>query len=525
MHTNEYTPRQILEIKGSFTYFILVLFTTILASSFQAIAKVSLAGMLPPLIINMTAVTGAFFIYRAKKNKKEPVILPWIVAFITVSAPILAKYNYAKIDWTFAVESYNSSIVLVFFIIVLQLQYRKKLFIVMSAWGLSNWILFYYLAYLNGAEMHLDAMVDGKPIHGFIILREIFFMIMTFVLCYVGYNNIPIIDEYDKRANKQKDTILKQAEQQKEINREITEKMDIFFKEIDEQNSLITIFNEKMQSQAATYEQVSATLEELLGSAELIHESSVDQVDGNVKMETIVNEFKNIKHETKGSLDTAYNGMADVVSKTSSSNDKLAEVEKTINTIQDQSSRISNTVSIIVDIADRINLLSLNAAIEAARAGEFGRGFAVVADEIGKLAVQTSDSIKEIENVLSLNVKITNDGVEVIRSTAAMIKDMLSNIDTSSNNIKILQESILIEEKYINIIIEQMFKNIELARDIGSGTDEQKNAIRSTNDAIEHVNSIVGEMVKEINRLAQTSQKILENAVDLLNSSKEAVIS
>jgi methyl-accepting chemotaxis protein len=79
---------------------------------------------------------------------------------------------------------------------------------------------------------------------------------------------------------------------------------------------------------------------------------------------------------------------------------EVGESTKEVDDLAGYSKHINSIVSSIGDIAEKTNVLSINAAIEAARSGASGKGFAVVASEIRALATRSSESANQINEIL-----------------------------------------------------------------------------------------------------------------------------
>ncbi len=94
---------------------------------------------------------------------------------------------------------------------------------------------------------------------------------------------------------------------------------------------------------------------------------------------------------------------------------------------------IQQAINMINSIANRTNLLSLNASIEAAKAGEAGKGFAVVAGEIRALAEQSRQSAEAIGKILATLEEKSNESVDNIQKVQNAFKKQTESLEKTDS--------------------------------------------------------------------------------------------
>ncbi len=507
----KYNAREILEIRGAWLYFVITAIASVLAALFQRLAGHSLTSVISTSVPFILTALIAFVVYKRKKEKKNAAVLCWTAAFISISVVAASRYIYAlNIDWLYAAQSLHMYAIMMMSLISLQFFYDKKLFIFFTAFVFINWTVFMIAAHLNGLELHFDTFVNGKVNHGIVLSRQIYYILMMLIIAYLSYRNIPAIEKYDEMTENQKKKIQDQANEQHKMYAEVASMVSRLLIDIGKLKDFIINFNDMMQTQASTFEEISATLEELGGSAEGISSTAQLQIDESELMKNSMKSFITIKKDTDASLNMTVSQMQGVIEKTNTGREKIDDVITSINEIKELSEKISETTTLITDIADRINLLSLNASIEAARAGEHGRGFAVVADEIGKLANQTQDSIKEINQLLARNSEVTSSGVNIIKDASEIIKDLINSMRGTGEKLDSLTAYINQESEIIIKLSSNIEKNADLARNTGTGTTEQKAAIESTTIGMENANEVMLRMADDIETIAKMTRDITD---------------
>lgn len=192
---------------------------------------------------------------------------------------------------------------------------------------------------------------------------------------------------------------------------------------------------------------------------------------------------------------------------------------ETVSKIKESSREITAITSVIEEIADKTNLLSLNAAIEAARAGETGRGFAVVAEEVKKLAQQSAESTSQIKEIIeemhsAINLAVEamqnadqsivrqNEAVKGTQTAFTEFEDFINNvtkrIDEINSLMNLMQEKkdeIVASMENISAISEETAAATE---EVSASTEEQLSAVEDLKSAAKNLEEVALELEEAV---------------------------
>jgi methyl-accepting chemotaxis protein len=179
-----------------------------------------------------------------------------------------------------------------------------------------------------------------------------------------------------------------------------------------------------------------------------------------------------------------------------------SKADETVTGLTSSADRISQIIEVIAGIAQRTNLLALNASIEAARGGEAGRGFAVVASEVKELAVQTGRATEEVE---------------------ALIREMQEATGQSASALNLISKEVIALETTAIAIASAVDQQAVAGQDLAQSIDlvaQNTKTVSSTFDDVSRVAKVSGTTASEVQ---QSSASLSELATRLRQQVSEFV--
>ncbi len=193
---------------------------------------------------------------------------------------------------------------------------------------------------------------------------------------------------------------------------------------------------------------------------------------------------------------------------------------ETIKKVAESSEVIREVFLSVSEIAEKTNLLAINASIEAARAGRAGEGFSVVASEIRKLSMQAkqnlSSSSASIKEILSL--------IDESSSQSEAVSQQLKKIiDTaSSSNSKIKETLTLINtqrlmQSQIADSVKSLLKDTLVIKNL---TDNDKTENEKIKKVLSDLNSNFIEITTQLKQQSNKGISLADNLSEIEHQQK-----
>ncbi len=235
------------------------------------------------------------------------------------------------------------------------------------------------------------------------------------------------------------------------------------------------------QVQASSVAETSASIDQMVTSIQRVADTAKVLLDiANRSREEVSNGIATMEKATDG------------LNRTNHAIQTSAEI---INVLGHRADDIGKIIEVIDDLAEQTNLLALNAAIEAARAGEHGLGFAVVADEVRKLAEKSTQSTKEIADLIQSIQREARQAVENMERSTRIVEEGLT-----------LGSDLGIALHKISNVVTEVYK---FSQEIGAATNEQSVGSSQIAKATGQLTEITQEISSAVEEQASGAQAVV----------------
>lgn len=260
-----------------------------------------------------------------------------------------------------------------------------------------------------------------------------------------------------------------------------------------EMNSAANIQSQSMTELNATVDQLSVSVNEIAQNATQLAGVVADTKEDSDKVEDKMRTTVEVSEKGKADMESVGNALHNIEI-------SIHNLEEAVDKVGTASGEIVDIIKLIGDIAEKTNLLSLNASIEAARAGEAGRGFAVVASQIGVLAKNSADSVAHITSLINEINGLVDDAVKQAGSSASDIESSADLIHTAVDT------------------FDQIFQNIQETSHLIEGVVEKINQV---DQVATNVAAISEEQAASSDEILATSESMLQQAKSISKNSEQ----
>ena len=420
-----------------------------------------------------------------------------------------------KVGYGLTVKEPATFLVYFLFMIITALRYDKKLNIYAGALALTTYITLLVLAIVDGgmtftrdisaffATNTLRASAEGPK-----ILFLVGFTYFTYKMAEFTTNNI---DQLARTEQKAMQNYIEIKNLLNTLEQTSVELLNGSHNLSDSSDKISGIINEH----AGLMKDVETITDNISESIEQIRDKS------DFQYTTVEQNFKCIKEisdlmRSLSNDSTAQNKEAEEALKLARVNEEyINDTIKAITDMRMDSQKIEEISQTISEIADKTNLLSLNAAIESARAGEHGKGFAVVADEISKLASMSIDSSKEIATIIKKTVDNIENASTMIESLAQYLQKTLSFVKENSLFMEELNKKTLKEYEESKNLYATSVQVDSAARDVLDQAKIQTESVDKITEWFDNMNHLGREIMISLNNLKTPSNTLEGRSLEM----------